>query len=84
MIAGVRRAQDGEAIAAAHPGHVTPVALDITNEAQVAALDSVLPTNLDAVVNNAGIAVVRPIEEVPLSEFRRQLEVNVIGQAAVT
>lgn len=39
---------------------------------------------LDGLVNNAGIAVSGPLEYVPLDEFRRQLEVNVIGQIAVT
>jgi NAD(P)-dependent dehydrogenase (short-subunit alcohol dehydrogenase family) len=35
-------------------------------------------------VNNAGIAVPGPIELVPLDELRRQFEVNVFGQVAVT
>lgn len=38
---------------------------------------------LRAVVNNAGIAVNAPLEMVPLDEFRRQIEVSVIGQVAV-
>jgi NAD(P)-dependent dehydrogenase (short-subunit alcohol dehydrogenase family) len=36
------------------------------------------------VVNNAGIAVGGPVEYLHLDEWRRQLEVNVIGQLAVT
>jgi len=60
------------------------VELDITDEHQVAALDAVLPGELNAVVNNAGVFVGGPVEAVPLSELRRQLEVNVVGQAAVT
>jgi NAD(P)-dependent dehydrogenase (short-subunit alcohol dehydrogenase family) len=39
---------------------------------------------LDALVNNAGIAIAMPLEFIPLQELRRQLEVNVIGQIAVT
>jgi NAD(P)-dependent dehydrogenase (short-subunit alcohol dehydrogenase family) len=85
VFAGVRRASDGEALAqAARGGAVTPVALDITDADQVAALDGALPARLDAVVNNAGIAVGGPVEGVPLDELRRQLEVNLIGQVAVT
>ena len=34
--------------------------------------------------NNAGIAVSGPIECVPIADLRRQLEVNVVGQVAVT
>ena len=77
VLAGVRRAED------APPG-TTAVVLDVTDAAQVAALDDALPATLDAVVNNAGIAVGGPIEGVALDELRRQLEVNVVGQAAVT
>ena len=35
-------------------------------------------------MNNAGIAVASPLEHLPLDELRRQLEVNVVGQLAVT
>jgi NAD(P)-dependent dehydrogenase (short-subunit alcohol dehydrogenase family) len=35
-------------------------------------------------VNNAGIAVAAPIEFLPVERFRQQLEVNLIGQLAVT
>ena len=39
---------------------------------------------LDGVVNNAGIGVPGPLEALPLDDLRRQLEVNVLGQVAVT
>jgi len=60
------------------------VTLDITDEDHVKALDAVLPAHLDAVVNNAGVVVAGPVEAMALSDLRRQLEVNVVGQAAVT
>jgi NAD(P)-dependent dehydrogenase (short-subunit alcohol dehydrogenase family) len=60
------------------------VIVDVTDAEQIAALDSSLPERLDAVVNNAGIVVGGPIETVSPSELRRQFEVNVIGQLAVT
>jgi NAD(P)-dependent dehydrogenase (short-subunit alcohol dehydrogenase family) len=75
VLAGVRRLED------APPG-VTPVLLDVTDAEQVAALRE-LP-RLDALVNNAGIAVTGPLEYLPLDELRRQLEVNAVGQIAVT
>src|SRR5947209_2829938 len=84
VVAGVRRAIDGETLVEAGPGRITPITLDITDEAQVAELDAILPSPLDAVVNNAGVFVGGPVEAVALSELRRQLEVNVVGQAAVT
>jgi NAD(P)-dependent dehydrogenase (short-subunit alcohol dehydrogenase family) len=82
--AGVRKEADGDDLAAASGGTLHPIVLDITDDAQVASLGASLPTTLDALVNNAGIVVGGPIEAVPLSEVRRQFEVNVVGQVAVT
>jgi NAD(P)-dependent dehydrogenase (short-subunit alcohol dehydrogenase family) len=84
VFAGVRTPEDGAALVAPASGRITPVQIDITDEQQVAALDGVLPSSLNAVVNNAGIVVAGPLEAVPVSELRRQLEINVVGQAAVT
>jgi NAD(P)-dependent dehydrogenase (short-subunit alcohol dehydrogenase family) len=39
---------------------------------------------LFGLINNAGIAVAGPLEVVPIPDLRRQLEVHVIGQVAVT
>jgi len=84
VIAGVRRAEDGEALVQEAPQRITAVELDITDDELVSAVAQSLPPDLDAVVNNAGIVVGGPVEAVPLQELRRQLEVNVIGQASVT
>jgi NAD(P)-dependent dehydrogenase (short-subunit alcohol dehydrogenase family) len=84
VVAGVRKEQDGEELVQAQPGRISSVVLDITDEQQVASLDQALPVRLDAVVNSAGVAVGGPLETVPPAELRHQLEVNVVGQAAVT
>jgi NAD(P)-dependent dehydrogenase (short-subunit alcohol dehydrogenase family) len=84
VIAGVRLADDGEPLVRAQPERIRAVTLDITNEDHLVALDRTLPAELDAVVNNAGVVVGGPLEAVALSELRRQLEVNVVAQAAVT
>lgn len=69
---------------------VTPVRLDVTSarEARDAAdfVGNALGegTRLRGIVNNAGIAVGGPLEFADLDEVRRQLEVNVVGQLAVT
>lgn len=84
VIAGVRRAEDGEALVQEAPRRITAVELDITDDERVSAVAESLPSDLDAVVNNAGIVVGGPVEAVPLQELRRQLEVNVVGQASVT
>jgi NAD(P)-dependent dehydrogenase (short-subunit alcohol dehydrogenase family) len=84
VIAGVRTPEDGAAGRAADPRRISSVLLDVTDLEQVAALDDSLPDRLDAVVNNAGVVVGGPMETVSAAELRRQLEVNVVGQLAVT
>jgi NAD(P)-dependent dehydrogenase (short-subunit alcohol dehydrogenase family) len=83
VVAGVRTNDDSARLSAEH-SRITPVMLDVTNESHVAALDALLPEQLNAVVNNAAVAVGGPMETVPPAELRRQLEVNVVGQIAVT
>lgn len=74
--AGVRR--EGDA-----PEGAEELLLDVTDAAQIqAAAERV--EELHGLVNNAGIALASPLEFVPLEELRKQLEVNVLGQVAVT
>jgi NAD(P)-dependent dehydrogenase (short-subunit alcohol dehydrogenase family) len=85
VFAGVRSLADGERLVGEIPGRVTPMLLDVTDEIQIAALvDRLSDLPLSALVNNAGIALSMPLEFLPLAELRRQLEVNVVGQIAVT
>jgi NAD(P)-dependent dehydrogenase (short-subunit alcohol dehydrogenase family) len=60
------------------------VQLDLTSEQDIAAIDGVLPDRLDGLVNNAGVAVAAPMEAVAIADLRHQLEVNVVGQVALT
>src|SRR4051794_1962469 len=83
VLAGVRRPDDAEALTAESP-RVRPVVLDLTNAEHLAALPQALPERLDALVNNAGIAVTGPLEGLPLDVLRHQLEVNLVGQVGVT
>jgi NAD(P)-dependent dehydrogenase (short-subunit alcohol dehydrogenase family) len=81
-VAGVRREED--AVRLEEKGLRT-VRLDVTDEAQIAAARETLGDGaLAGLVNNAGVAVAAPLEFVPIDQLRRQLEVNVIGQVAVT
>ncbi|MFC6647747.1 SDR family oxidoreductase [Paenibacillus rhizoplanae] len=85
VLAGVRRQEDADKI---KRENIEPVIVDVTNIETLKALaervvQDPLGRPLRAVVNNAGIAVNAPLEMVPLDEFRRQIEVSVIGQVAV-
>jgi NAD(P)-dependent dehydrogenase (short-subunit alcohol dehydrogenase family) len=86
VLAGVRRPQDGERLAAeAPPERVIPIQLDVTDSAQIAAAsERVASTGLDALVNNAGIGLGGPLEVLSDEEWRRQFDVNFFGQIAVT
>lgn len=89
VFAGVRRADDGTALAAQASDRLQWMLLDVTRPEQLAAAAAevdrcVGATGLSGLVNNAGIAVSAPLEYVPLDALRRQLEVNVIGLVAAT
>ncbi|MFD0384888.1 SDR family NAD(P)-dependent oxidoreductase [Streptomyces stramineus] len=88
--AGVRKAADGEQLAAeARHGLIHPLTLDLTSEesvreaaASVAAAEG--RGGLWGLVNNAGICVSAPLEGVPAEQLRAQLDVNVVGTVLVT
>src|SRR5689334_10266397 len=82
VLAGARSAADRDALGAI-PG-VEPIELDVTDDDQIQAAAAHAGDRLDALVNNAGIAVIGPVEALPVEEWRRQLEVNLIAQIAVT
>ena len=76
MYAGVRT--EGAA-----PDGTDEILLDIT-DVDAVRRSAERVERLDGLVNNAGIAVAAPLEYLPPDELRRQLEVNLIGQLAVT
>jgi NAD(P)-dependent dehydrogenase (short-subunit alcohol dehydrogenase family) len=76
VLAGVRR--EGDA-----PAATEEVLLDVTDAEEIAAAAAGVD-ELHGLVNNAGIALAIPVEFVPLDELRRQLEINVVGQIAVS
>jgi NAD(P)-dependent dehydrogenase (short-subunit alcohol dehydrogenase family) len=89
VFGGVRKEKDAEPLLLSSAGRITPLLMDVTSEASIAtAVESVAAAigdqGLAGLVNNAGIVVGGPLEFLPLSEIRKQFEVNVIGQIAVT
>ena len=89
VFAGVRRVQDAEALREASSERLVPLQLDITDADLLArateqVAEAVGDHGLDGLVNNAGIIVYGPVETVPLEQFRQQVEVNLLGQVAIT
>ena len=86
VLAGVRRDEDAQRAESWSP-RIRAVRLDVTDPGDVAALVTEVaaaPSRLRALVNNAGVAVVGPVEALTVDDWRQQLEVNVLGQVAVT
>ena len=86
VIAGVRRDRDADALRA---DGIEPVILDVTQPDHIARLASRIDDDsqagaLRALVNNAAIQINAPVETLPLSQWRRQFEVNLFGHIAVT
>ena len=93
VFAGVRSGNAADALRGDVPpagaGRFEALELDVTHEAQIRAAVAqverrVGEAGLWGLFNNAGIAIAGPMEHVTSDDLRRQLEVNVIGQAAVT
>lgn len=89
VFAGVRRVEDGLALADKAPKNLSWITLDITDTASIEAAahtvaEAVAGTGLAGLINNAGISGIGPLEFLPLADMRRLLEVNVIGHLAVT
>jgi NAD(P)-dependent dehydrogenase (short-subunit alcohol dehydrogenase family) len=89
VFAGVRRQTDAEALKSKASSRLVAIALDVADSLSVSTAASAVAgavgdAGLDGLVNNAGVVVTGPVEFLPLPELRRQLEINVVGQVAVT
>jgi len=89
VFAGVRKEADGEALKAQASDMLMPVIIDVTeqptiNVAAEAVTAAAGDAGLHGLVNNAGVGYGGPLEFLDIEELRQQLEVNVVGQIAVT
>jgi NAD(P)-dependent dehydrogenase (short-subunit alcohol dehydrogenase family) len=87
VYAGVRSEEHADGLRRRGSDLIVPVFLDVTDQAQIDAVAKQVSDGgggLDGVVNNAGIAKGGPLEYLPLDIWRQQLDVNVLGQVAVT
>ena len=89
VFAGVRQETDGDRLREQAPDAIVPLILEVTSTQDIRKAADCVRTEvgergIQGLVNNAGIAVPGPLEFIPINEIRQQLEVNVLGQIAVT
>ena len=89
VFGSVRKQADVDRLKREFGANFTPLLFDVTDEAAVLAAARQVRAALNGetlfgLVNNAGIAVAGPVLELAADEFRRQMDVNVIGPIIAT
>ena len=88
VFAGVRKEADADSLRAEASDRLQPVMIDVADQASIDGAAKLISDatggRLDGLVNNAGVSVQGPLEYLPLDDLRRQFEINVTGQVAVT
>ena len=89
VFGSVRKQADADRLQAEFGTNFTPLIFDVTDEAAVLAAAREVRAALNGeklagLVNNAGISVAGPALSVSVDDFRRQMDVNVIGPIIAT
>lgn len=89
VFGSVRKQADADRLRSEFGSNFTPLVFDVTDEPAVLAAarevrEALGGERLAGLVNNAGIAVAGPVLGLSADEFRRQMDVNVIGPIIVT
>jgi len=85
VLAGVRTQKAIDEINASKTLGIEPVILDVTNEDCLRKFaDSSKAQDVGALINNAGTAVLGPIECLAIDDIRQQFEVNLFGTIRLT
>ena len=89
VFGSVRKQADAERLQREFGAHFSPLLLDVTDEAAVRAAADQLRMALNGetlagLVNNAGVVVPGALRDLDVSEFRMQMEINVMGPVIVT
>lgn len=87
VYAGVRKPSDGEALRKEARGSMTTLALDVTQQEQIHAafehIKAAEPEGLFALVNNAAMLKIGPVETSAMEAFRDSMEVNYLAPVAL-
>ena len=89
VFGSVRKQADADRLKSEFGANFIPLVFDVTDEAAVFAAAREVRAALEGqtlagLVNNAGIAVAGPLLEISSDQFRKQMEVNVIGPVIAT
>ncbi|MCK1737575.1 SDR family oxidoreductase [Bradyrhizobium sp. 138] len=89
VFGSVRKQTDADRLKAEFGANFTPLMFDVTDEPAVLAAgrqvrEALGGETLAGLVNNAGIAVAGPLLELSADEFRRQMDINVVGPVIAT
>jgi NAD(P)-dependent dehydrogenase (short-subunit alcohol dehydrogenase family) len=89
VFGSVRKTADAERLSAEFGDAFVPLLFDVTDEAAVRAAAAQVRAELGGeklagLVNNAGVAVAGPLLELPLAEFRHQIDINLTGVVITT
>jgi NAD(P)-dependent dehydrogenase (short-subunit alcohol dehydrogenase family) len=89
VFGSVRKQADADRLKSEFGASFIPLVFDVTDEAAVFAAAREVRAALNGetlagLVNNAGIAVAGPLLEISSDQFRKQMEVNVIGPVIAT
>lgn len=89
VFGSVRKQADADRLRQEFGDRFVPLIFDVTDEAAVRAAAATVDRMLEGetlagLVNNAGVAVAGPLLELPIAEFRQQMEVNLTGALIAT
>jgi hypothetical protein len=89
VFGSVRKQADADRLTGEFGANFTPLLFDVTDESAVKAAAATVRAalggeTLAGLVNNAGVAIAGPVLELPVAQFRTQLEINVIGPIIAT
>jgi NAD(P)-dependent dehydrogenase (short-subunit alcohol dehydrogenase family) len=89
VFGSVREQADAERLQVKFGAHFTPLLFDVTDEAAVRVAADTVRTALNGetlagLVNNAGVVVPGALLDLDVSEFRTQMDINVLGPVIAT
>src|ERR1700744_5842965 len=89
VFGSVRKQADADRLTGVLGANFVPLLFDVTDEAAVKAAAATVGAalageTLAGLVNNAGVAIAGPVLELPIEQFRKQMDINVIGPIIAT